>query len=157
MTASGHESGGGDPVTGPGHDDLPGEQGNVNARAGTGSSQKTKTGPGASDPDEAGSGPKTATDQGGIHDPSVPCFSARRPGSPGGSRMGAVPVRHSREPTDDRRKRTAPGSSAREGAEEAEASSCAPDERLEALPLLSLDMWRAGGEEAPREAAQGAS
>ena len=33
----------------------------------------------------------------------------------------------------------------------------APDEHPEALPPLSLDTRRAGGEEAPREAAQGAS
>ena len=44
-----------------------------------------------------------------------------------------------------------------EGAKEAEMSSRAPDERPEALPPLSLDLSRAGGEEAPREAAQGAS
>ena len=68
MTASGHESGSGDRVTGTDHDNPPGEQGNANARAGTGSSQKTETGPGKSDPDEASSGPKTATGQGVIHD-----------------------------------------------------------------------------------------
>ena len=53
--------------------------------------------------------------------------------------------------------RAAPGSSTPEGAEETEASSRTPDERPEALPPLSLDLSRVGGEEAPREAAQGAS
>ena len=43
-----------------------------------------------------------------------------------------------------------------EGAEEAEARSLAPDERPETLPPLSLDRGRAGGEEASRDAAQGA-
>ena len=59
--------------------------------------------------------------------------------------------------TGDRSERAAPGPSAREGAEETEARSRAPDERPEALPPLSLDTRQAGGEEAPREAAQGAS
>ena len=44
-----------------------------------------------------------------------------------------------------------------EGAKEAEAHSRAPDERPETLPPLSLDRGRAGGEEASRDAAQGAS
>ena len=44
-----------------------------------------------------------------------------------------------------------------EGAEEAEARLRAPDERPETLPPLSLDRGRAGGEEASRDATQGAS
>ena len=60
------------------------------------------------------------------------------------------------------RKRCGQGESAAneqtpEGAEETEARSCAPDERPETLPPLSLDRGRAGGEEASRDAAQGAS
>ena len=43
------------------------------------------------------------------------------------------------------------------GAKEAEARSRAPDEQPETLPPLSLDRGRAGGEEASRDAAQGAS
>ena len=89
MTASDHESGGGDRVTGTGHDDPPGKQVNANARAGTGSSQKTETGPGESDPDEAGSGPKIATGQGGIHDPSV--FLGQKTGKHGRIENGSGP------------------------------------------------------------------
>ena len=84
MTASGHESGGGDRVTRTGHDDPPGEQGKANACAGTGSGQKTETGPG-----EAGSSPKTATCQGGIHDPSV--FLGQKTGKHGRIENGSFP------------------------------------------------------------------
>ena len=175
MTASGHESGGGDRVTGTGHDDPPGEQGNANACAGTGSGQKTKTGPGESDPDEAGSSPKTATSQGGIHDPSV--FLGQKTGKHGriekrerssektpdtspcrvcSDEWGEPTEEEAERATGDNRERNSPGSSTCEGAEETEASLRAPDEHPEALPPLSLDTWRAGGEEAPRKAAQGA-
>ena len=50
-----------------------------------------------------------------------------------------------------------PPSPTPEGAEETRASSRAPDERPETLPPLSLDRSRAGGEEASRDAAPGAS
>ena len=72
MTASGHESGGGDRVTGTGHDDPPGEQGNANARApGPVAVRRPRPVPARATPTRQGSGPKTATGQGGIHDPSV--------------------------------------------------------------------------------------
>ena len=44
-----------------------------------------------------------------------------------------------------------------EGAEETEVHSCAPDERPETLPPLSLDLGRVGGEEDSRDAKTGAS
>ena len=51
MTANGHESGEGDRVTANGHDDLPDEQGIMNAVDGIGSGPKTET-----DHDESGHG-----------------------------------------------------------------------------------------------------
>ena len=65
MTANGHENGDGDRVTATSHDDLPGEKGTANVRAGTSIGRKTETGHGESGPDETGSGPKTATGRDG--------------------------------------------------------------------------------------------
>ena len=73
-----------------GHDDPPGEQGNANARAGTGSGHKTENSPGESDPD---SSPKTATGQGGIHDPSV--FLGQKTGKHGRIENGSSPPKTS--------------------------------------------------------------
>ena len=52
--------------------------------------------------------------------------------------------------------RAAPTSPASEGEGEAGARPRAPDDSLEALPPFSLDLDRAGGEEAPPDITPGA-
>ena len=70
---------------------------------------------------------------------------------------GERPPRKQREQGASAANEQLPRSPPPEGAEETGARSRAPDERPETLPPLSLDLGRAGGEEAPRDAAPGAS
>ena len=228
----------GDRVTASGHGDFPDEQGIANAPSLTGSDPKNVTGHGESDPDESGSGPKTATDlaetpseskhnatdsgqktaightataRGRTATETSPGddvldrerkeepererqdWSREPPGRERAPQSFPVPRSEDRETREDReRERTAeaspdsphrracsdeqgkvteeaartggvhceqavPPSSAPEGAEETGARSHAPDERPDTLPSLSLDLGRAGGEEASRDAAPGAS
>ena len=183
MTVGGHESGEGYRVTANGHGDLPGEQENANAVGATGSGQKTATGHVESglgetgiDPrivtglpesegerDATGSGPKTATS----HAMTASGWTAIET-SPTSDAPNRLTVSGKQSENDGagheeaaraggaRCERATSPFPAPEGAKEAEARSRAPDERPVTLPPLSLDRGQAGGEEASRDAAQGA-